>query len=235
MVANKARSPLPPPEQKAGSVEAMFDRIAPRYDAMNRLMTLGLDVGWRRRTVRALRLPRGSLVVDLACGTGDLCNELLRAGMDAVGVDFAAMMLDRAHTGAPLVRADILHLPFRDACIDGVTCGFALRNVTDIGACFAETARVLRTGGRAAFLEVSRPRSAVLRAGHALYFGRVVPALGALLSDRDAYRYLPASAAYLPEPVTLGRMLRRAGFEDVRRDVLGGGAVQLLTATRSSA
>jgi demethylmenaquinone methyltransferase/2-methoxy-6-polyprenyl-1,4-benzoquinol methylase len=229
-----AVSAMPDAAGKAEGVEAMFNRIAPRYDALNRLFTFGLDVRWRRRTVAELRLPRGARVVDLACGTGDLCNELLRAGMRPLGVDFAAGMLERAHTEAPLLRADIMRLPLRSASLDGATCGFALRNVTDIGACFAETARVLRPGGRAAFLEVASPRNSLLRAAHGLYFHRVVPWVGARLSDRFAYRYLPASTAYLPEPGELRRLLAENGFTQVRRIPLGGGAAQLLTATRAA-
>ncbi|MBV8528200.1 MAG: ubiquinone/menaquinone biosynthesis methyltransferase, partial [Candidatus Dormibacteraeota bacterium] len=220
--------------RKAETVEAMFNRIAARYDALNRLFTFGLDAGWRRRTVSELRLPRGSRVVDLACGTGDLCDELARTGLRPLGVDFAAGMLARAHTSAPLLRGDITRLPLRTASFDGATCGFALRNVTDIRACFAETARVLRPGGRAAFLEVASPRNALLRAAHGLYFNRVVPWVGARLSDGVAYRYLPASAAYLPEPRELCRLLEKCGFSDVRRIALGGGAAQLLTGTRAA-
>jgi len=232
--APAAVSALPDAARKAETVEAMFNRIAPRYDALNRLFTLGLDVGWRRRTVAELRLPRGARVVDLACGTGDLCNVLSRSGLRPLGVDFAAGMLERAHTTAPLLRGDITRLPLRSGSFDGATCGFALRNVTDIAACFAETARVLRPRGRAAFLEVASPRNAMLRAAHGLYFNRVVPWVGARLSDGFAYRYLPASAAYLPEPEELCRLLAASGFTDVRRATLGGGAAQLLTGTRAA-
>ena len=231
---DSAASVLPDSGHKAQAVEAMFDRIAPRYDALNRILTLGLDVRWRRRAVRELGLRGGASVVDLACGTGDFCNELSRAGLRPVGVDFAAGMLVRAHTDAPLLRGDILHLPLRDESVDGATCGFALRNVTDIAACFAETARVLRPGGRVAFLEVSTPANAFLRAGHSVYFQRVVPWVGARLSDGAAYRYLPASAAYLPAPDELHRMLSDNGFVGVHRVALGGGAAQLLTATRAA-
>lgn len=225
-------SALPDSINKAEAVEAMFDRIAPRYDTMNRLLTLGMDTRWRRRAVRELRLRRGSLVLDLACGTGDFCHDLERVGLQPVGVDFAAGMLAKANTHAPLLRADILRLPFERASFDGATCGFALRNVTDIGACFAETARVIRPGGRVAFLEVAIPRNRVLRAGHAVYFNHVVPWVGARLSDRAAYRYLPESAAYLPEPSEMQRLLAHSGFTAVRRVNLGGGAAQLLVAVR---
>lgn len=211
----------------------MFDRIADRYDLLNRLLTFGMDVGWRRVAVRALGLRRGSLVADLACGTGDLCRELRRAGHRAVGFDFSAGMLARARTRAPLVRADVLTLPMRDGSVDGATCGFALRNVIDLPRFFGETGRVLRAGGRFAAVEVSRPDGPLLRWGHRLYMGRVVPLIGGLLSDRDAYEYLPRSYEYLPPPAELVGMLGAAGFDDVGRRPLSSGIAQLLTGTRS--
>jgi demethylmenaquinone methyltransferase/2-methoxy-6-polyprenyl-1,4-benzoquinol methylase len=223
---------LPIGERKARAVEEMFDRIAPRYELVNRVMTLGLDAGWRRRTVPELRLEPGARVVDLGCGTGDLCRVLGRAGLRAVGVDMAAGMLAKAHTAAPLVRADALQLPLADASVDGAVSGFALRNVVDIAACFREAARVIRPGGRAVFLEVSEPPNPVVRFAHALYFRRIVPMVGGLLSDRRAYRYLPASTAYLPSPDDLLRLLADAGFVRCRRVQLGMGAAQLLIGTR---
>ncbi|MCI0633683.1 MAG: ubiquinone/menaquinone biosynthesis methyltransferase [Actinobacteria bacterium] len=210
----------------------MFDRIADRYDLVNRVMTFGLDVGWRRRAVRELRLPGGSLVADLACGTGDLCNELLDAGYRAVGLDFSHGMLVRATTAAPLAEADVLRLPLADASVDGATCGFALRNVTELADLFAETARVLRSRGRAVFLEAGEPDRGPLRAGHALYFKRIVPLIGGAISDREAYRYLPASMAYLPAPGRLVEMLQEGGFDGVERISLTAGAAQLLLGTR---
>jgi demethylmenaquinone methyltransferase/2-methoxy-6-polyprenyl-1,4-benzoquinol methylase len=191
-----------------------------------------MDVGWRRRAVRELRLPGGALVADLACGTGDLCDELLTGGYRAVGFDFSHGMLRNAGTSAPLVEADALRLPLADGGVDGATCGFALRNVTEVTALFAETARVLRPGGRATFLETSEPDGRLLRAGHAVYFKRIVPLIGGALSDRDAYRYLPRSMAYLPEPARLLSMLAQAGFAGVERIALGGGVAQLLVGTR---
>jgi demethylmenaquinone methyltransferase/2-methoxy-6-polyprenyl-1,4-benzoquinol methylase len=211
----------------------MFDRVAGRYDLVNRVMTLGMDVGWRRRTVGALRLPGGARVADLACGTGDLCTELERVGYLAVGFDFSAGMLEHATTTAPLVRADILALPLADGSVDGATCGFALRNVADLAAFLREVARVVRTGGRIAFLETSEPDGRLLRAGHRVYFGKVVPIIGGALSDRRAYTYLPRSMAYLPPPRELVAAMDRAGFRDVTRSTLGGGAAQLLAGTRS--
>ena len=223
---------LPVGERKARAVEEMFDRIAPRYELVNRVMTLGLDAGWRRRAVRELQLEPGAQVIDVGCGTGDLCRVLGRARLRAVGIDMAAGMLAKAHTVAPLVRADALHLPIRDAALDGAVSGFALRNVVDIAACFREAARVIRPGGRAVFLEVSEPPNPVVRRLHALYFRRVVPMVGGLLSDRRAYEYLPASTAYLPVPAELLRLLTDAGFVRCRRVQLGAGAAQLLIGIR---
>jgi demethylmenaquinone methyltransferase/2-methoxy-6-polyprenyl-1,4-benzoquinol methylase len=223
---------LPRGAAKEQAVRTMFDAIAPRYDLMNRLMTFRLDVGWRRRTVQRLALPTGARVLDVACGTGDLCRDLVRAGYRPVGVDFSHGMLAAARTGAPLVNADALRLPVADASVDGLTCGFALRNFVELAPMFDESARVLRPGGRIALLEVATPPNPLMRFGHAIYFGQVVPRLGALLSDADAYRYLPDSVAYLPDTATLLAMIADAGFERVSRVELTGGIAQLITATR---
>ena len=221
---------------KRRAVREMFDTIAPRYDLVNRIMTLRLDVAWRRRTVRELGLPAGSLVADLACGTGDLCRELARQGHSPVGFDFSMGMLRAAPGdpagGAGLVNADVLELPVRDGAFDGATCGFALRNLTAVPPLLAELARALRPGGRVGLLEVDQPANPILRRGHGLYFGRVVPLIGAVLSDRDAYRYLPESVAYLPSWDDLQAALRSSGFADARRHRLSAGIAQLVSATR---
>jgi demethylmenaquinone methyltransferase/2-methoxy-6-polyprenyl-1,4-benzoquinol methylase len=230
MVARSDR--LPEGEDKVRAVRAMFDAIAPRYDLVNRIMTLRMDVGWRRRTVRKLELPTGSVVLDLACGTGDFCRDLAAAGYRAVGVDLSAGMLAAANTTVPLVHADILRLPVPDAAVDGVTCGFALRNVVDLRGLFRELARVVRPGGRIGLLEVAEPPNRVMRFGHRVYFGRVVPLIGGLLSDPAAYRYLPKSVAYLPAPGELVAALRRAGFPMTERHLLSGGIAQMLIASR---
>jgi demethylmenaquinone methyltransferase/2-methoxy-6-polyprenyl-1,4-benzoquinol methylase len=222
---------LPQGEAKVKAVRAMFDAIAPRYDLVNRVMTFGMDVGWRRATVAGLGLSPGGVVLDIAAGTGDLCRELTVAGHAAVGVDLSWEMLAHARTAVPLVQADALRLPVRPAAADGATCGFALRNLADLPSFFGELARVVRPGGRIALLEVAEPTSPVLQRGHALYFTKVVPRIGAWLSDAEAYRYLPRSVAYLPGTAGLLAQLRDAGFSAVHRRTLSGGIAQLLTAT----
>jgi demethylmenaquinone methyltransferase/2-methoxy-6-polyprenyl-1,4-benzoquinol methylase len=226
------RDPLPTGRAKVDSVRSMFDSIAPRYDLVNRVMTFGMDRGWRRRAVATLGLPADSLVVDVACGTGDFCRDLESAGYRAVGIDLSAGMLGAARTDAPLVQGDALKMPFAGDSVDGVTCGFALRNVEDIGELLAEFARVLRRGGRIAILEVSEPDSRVLRVGHSAYFRRIVPLIGGVLSDRNAYRYLPESTAYLPPRPRLLEMLDGAGFDDARSRLVALGAAQIVTGIR---
>jgi demethylmenaquinone methyltransferase/2-methoxy-6-polyprenyl-1,4-benzoquinol methylase len=211
----------------------MFDAIAPRYDLVNRVMTFRMDVGWRKRTVRDLRLGPGSRVADLACGTGDFCRELEAQGLRPVGFDLSFGMLANARTDAPIAQADILRLPLPDASLDGITCGFALRNLVELGAFFTELGRVVRPGGRIALLEVATPPNPVLRWGHSIYFGRVVPMVGGLLSDPGAYRYLPKSVAYLPTPESMLQTIEAAGFRDVRRILLSGGITQLIVGTRA--
>ena len=223
---------LPQGDEKVRAVRTMFDTIAPRYDLVNRIMTFGLDVRWRRRATRAIGLPRGSVVADIAAGTGDFCRELRRHGYEPIGIDLSIGMLRAARTDAPLVQGDALRLPLPDRSVDAVTCGFALRNLVALEPFFAELGRVLRSGGRIALLDVAQPRNPVLRWGHGIYFGKVVPRIGGLLSDASAYRYLPRSAAYLPPGEEMLAMLSAAGFPDARRDLLTSGITQLLTGTR---
>jgi demethylmenaquinone methyltransferase/2-methoxy-6-polyprenyl-1,4-benzoquinol methylase len=226
------RPDLPRGDEKKQAVREMFDTIAPRYDLVNRIMTFRLDTRWRRRAVRDLDLTAGAVVLDLASGTGDLCIDLRRAGLRPISVDLSFGMLAADRSGSPRVQADILRLPVPDAAVDGVTCGFALRNLVDLPSFFAELARVVRPGGRIALLDVGVPSNPVIRWGNSIYFGRLVPLIGGVLSDAGAYRYLPRSVAYLPEPNELTAMLRRAGFSDAQHRELSGGLTQLLTGTR---
>lgn len=228
-----ATDPLPTGDEKVTAVRSMFDTIAPRYDLVNRVMTFGLDTRWRRRAVASLGLRPGAIVADLACGTGDLCRDLAAAGLTPIGFDLSIGMLHAARTDAPLVHADILALPVPDRSLDGATCGYALRNVVDLAQFFAELARAVRPGGRVALLDVGQPSNRVIRTGYDVYFGKVVPFIGGLLSDRAAYRYLPRSVAYLPPPAEMIDLLADAGFDTVEHHELTGGLSQMLTATRA--
>jgi demethylmenaquinone methyltransferase / 2-methoxy-6-polyprenyl-1,4-benzoquinol methylase len=217
-----------PPER----VERMFDRIAPVYDLMNRVMTAGLDQRWRRATVAAVVEP-GRRVLDAACGTGDLAVLAAKAGGAVTGLDFSERMLERARGKAPQiewVRGDMLALPFDDLSFDAATVGFGVRNVADLPGAIAELRRVLRPGGRLGILEITRPRGA-LRFFYSLWFDRIVPLLGKVLPGGEAYTYLPASVRRFPGPDDLAAQLE--GFEDVRYRLFAGGIVALHTGTKT--
>ena len=232
VTTNWDRDTLPEGADKAEMVRDMFDAIAPRYDLVNRIMTFRLDVRWRRRAVRDLGLPAGSVVLDLASGTGDLCIDMRRAGLVPVSMDLSFGMLSNDRSGAPRAQADILRLPVPDSSVDGIMCGFALRNLVDLDVFFAECARAIRPGGRISLLDVGVPHNPLVRFGNSIYFGRVVPLIGGLLSDGPAYRYLPKSVAYLPDRSVLLEKLRAAGFPDAVHHQLSGGLTQLMTGTR---
>ncbi len=228
---------LPAPEEKATYVRQMFGRIARRYDLLNRLMTLGRDRAWRREAVRRVAVPPGGRALDVACGTGDLALEVRRQVADArtVGIDFTPEMLIRAAsraagTGVAWVLADALRLPFVDGSFDAALSAFALRNVTSIPAAFAEMYRVVRPGGRVTNLEIAQPRLPLFRRGFALYFYRVVPRIGGLISgQRDAYTYLPYSLSAFLNPPQIAEVMRQAGWNGVRfwRRMLGTVALHL--------
>ncbi|HEV2591302.1 MAG TPA: bifunctional demethylmenaquinone methyltransferase/2-methoxy-6-polyprenyl-1,4-benzoquinol methylase UbiE [Gaiellaceae bacterium] len=212
------------------SVRTMFDRIAPVYDSMNRVMTMGLDVRWRRLAAQSAVRP-GDRVLDGACGTGDLAIADLRAGAShVVGLDFSERMLERARRKAPLewVQGDLLALPFEDASFDAATVGFGVRNVADLPLALRELRRVLRPGGRVAILEITQPRGP-LRFFFNLWFDRVVPLLGKVLPGGEAYSYLPASVKRFPDAERLAALLRDAGFGDVEVRLLAGTIVALHT------
>jgi demethylmenaquinone methyltransferase/2-methoxy-6-polyprenyl-1,4-benzoquinol methylase len=207
----------------------MFDRIAPVYDAMNRVMTAGLDRVWRRLTVEAVVQP-GDRVLDACCGTGDLALADLRAGAaEVVGVDFSEAMLEQARRKSAAVQwvdGDLLALPFPDGAFDAATVGFGVRNVDDLEAGLRELRRVLRPGGRLAVLEITRPRG-LLRPFFRLWFDVLVPFAGRVLPGGEAYTYLPASVRRFPGPEDLAGALARSGFAGVRFRTLAGGIVAL--------
>jgi demethylmenaquinone methyltransferase/2-methoxy-6-polyprenyl-1,4-benzoquinol methylase len=212
----------------------MFDAIAPRYELVNHLLTFGMDRRWRRRAVRDLRLPTNSCVLDVATGTGDFSREIANQGLIPIGTDLSFGMLEVAVTRIPLVQADAARLPFASGSFDGLTCGYALRNFTNLQLSLNEMGRVLRPGGRLSLLEVAEPRRGLWRLGFRVWFRRVVPLIGAILSDRAAYQYLPASTAYLPDANVLRAMLRDAGFSGINhRTILGGLSQQLIGTKRS--
>jgi len=214
-------------------VRKMFDAIAPRYDLVNRIMTFRLDTRWRRRAVRDLALPPNSTVLDLAAGTGDLCIDLRRAQLRPIAIDLSFGMLSNDRSNAPRAQADILRLPMPSQSVDGIICGFALRNLVDLEVFFTECARVIRPGGRVALLDVGVPHNPIVRFGNNIYFGKVVPRIGALLSDAAAYRYLPRSIAYLPDRSVLVAQLQQAGFANAVHTQLSGGLTQLMVGTRN--
>jgi demethylmenaquinone methyltransferase / 2-methoxy-6-polyprenyl-1,4-benzoquinol methylase len=213
----------------AEGVQRMFDRIAPVYDAMNKVMTAGLDRRWRKATIRETVRP-DDRVLDACCGTGDLAVAARAAGArSVVGVDFSERMLVRARRKAPeleWVRADVLALPFEDASFDSAVVGFGVRNVDDLEGGLRELRRVLRPGGRLGILEITTPRG-FLAPFYRVWFDRIVPLLGRLLPGGDAYTYLPASVRRFPGPEELVSLLERCGFGAVRFRLFAGGIVAL--------
>jgi demethylmenaquinone methyltransferase / 2-methoxy-6-polyprenyl-1,4-benzoquinol methylase len=212
----------------ADSVRRMFDRIAPVYDAMNRVMTAGLDRHWRRITLDET-VRRDDRVLDACCGTGDLAIGARERGAHVTGLDFSEQMLARARrkdAHVEWVQGDALALPFADASFDAATVGFGIRNVSDLEAGLRELRRVLRPGGRLGILEITTPRGA-LAPFYRLWFDRVVPLLGKALPGGDAYTYLPASVRRFPAPDALAGLLEQAGFTAVRHRTFAGGIVAL--------
>jgi demethylmenaquinone methyltransferase / 2-methoxy-6-polyprenyl-1,4-benzoquinol methylase len=224
----------------------MFDRIAGVYDVMNTAMTAGLHHRWRERTADRAELSPGDRALDVCCGTGDLAFELARRvepGGTVIGCDFSERMLElarkKATTGTvPSVPvsfewADALDLPYEDASFDAVTVGFGVRNLADLDNGLAEMARVLRPGGRLAILEITQPTRPPLSTFFSLWFDRLVPRLGTLAGDRDAYTYLPESVKRFPSPAGLAERLDGAGLEEIRWTVLAGGIIAIHSGRKS--
>lgn len=224
---------LPQGKEKTAAVRSMFDAIAPKYELVNRLLTFGLDKKWRIKSIDMMQLQANSLVLDLAAGTGDMCRILEAKGHRCIGVDLSYGMLSNARTNAPLVQADVLQLPFESESVDGVTCGFGLRNFLELPGFFAEVARVLKPGGRIAFLDAYEPTNRFWKTGHSIYFGKVVPKIGGLISgNKDAYEYLPKSLGYLPPIDSIIKSIEVAGFTNTQRLVFMQGASHLFLATK---
>jgi demethylmenaquinone methyltransferase/2-methoxy-6-polyprenyl-1,4-benzoquinol methylase len=211
-------------------VRQMFDRIAGVYDRMNSVMTAGLHHHWRRRAADLAAVGPGSRALDVATGTGDLAVELARRGAEVVGCDFSEAMLSRARAKAPAVRfewADALALPYGDDSFDAATVGFGARNFSDLERGLSEMARVVRPGGRVVVLEITTPQRPPLSTFFRLWFDRVVPRLGRLAGDPDAYTYLPASVRRFPGPERLAAAMTAAGMERVRWILTAGGIIAL--------
>jgi demethylmenaquinone methyltransferase / 2-methoxy-6-polyprenyl-1,4-benzoquinol methylase len=211
-------------------VRSMFDRIAPVYDSMNRLMTAGLDQRWRREAAEAVVRP-GDRVLDACCGTGDLAIAGAAAGGRVTGIDFSEPMLDRARLKAPdieWVAGDALALPFADRSFDAGTVGFGVRNLTELDKGLRELRRVLRPGGRLAILEITRPRG-LLAPFYRLWFDVLIPVAGKVLPGGSAYTYLPASVRRFPDPQGLAELMDEAGFGEIRWRLFAGGIVALHT------
>jgi demethylmenaquinone methyltransferase / 2-methoxy-6-polyprenyl-1,4-benzoquinol methylase len=213
----------------APEVRSMFDRIAPVYDVMNRVMTAGLDQHWRRETVKAVVRP-GDRVLDACCGTGDLAVAALKGGAgEVVGLDFSPRMLERArakHQTVTWLEGDVTAMPFPDEDFDSATVGFGVRNVSDLSAALVELRRVLKPGGRLGILEITTP-TGFLAPFYRLWFDRIVPLLGKVLKGGSAYTYLPASVRRFPKADELARLLEDTGFEQVSYRLFAGGIVAL--------
>ncbi len=220
-------------------VKAMFDRIAGLYDRMNTVMTAGMHHEWRRRAADLAGLSLGDRALDVATGTGDFAIELLgrvTPGGEVVGTDFSEPMLALARAKAPAIRfeaANALSLPYRDGEFDAATTGFGARNFTDLERGLCEMARVVAPGGRVVVLEITTPRRPPLSTFFSVWFDRVVPALGRLAGDAQAYSYLPSSVKRFPGPEELAATMWRCGLRDIRYVVLGGGIIALHAGVRS--
>jgi len=224
---------------KPQSISAMFDHIAPRYDFLNRLLSLRRDVYWRREMVQALDLSTGAAVLDVACGTGDVMLEVMRRkpGTRVYGIDFSKKMLQIAATKtgaagmgshAALIAADALHPPFPPRCMDAVTIAFGIRNIHDRDRALENFRQILKPGGLLAVLELNTPAGRFLKSLYLLYFQKILPGIGGFFSkNAGAYQYLPASVLNFPQPAAFAVQMRKAGFEDIAWKPLSAGIATL--------
>jgi demethylmenaquinone methyltransferase/2-methoxy-6-polyprenyl-1,4-benzoquinol methylase len=233
-----APAPPPPKFDKRTFVHDMFATIAPHYDKTNRLISAGLDEGWRKRAIELLRAPHGGHIVDLCCGTGDIVFHLLRTDptLRVTGVDFCEPMLEQARIratreggrGAEFLEGDVMALPFADNTFDGATMGFAMRNVAGIDATLREIGRVLKPGARFVNLDMSKAPNPAWKACFDLYFYGIVPLIGGIVSgSRAAYTYLPNSLTHHPDAEALRDRFTQAGFANAGFVRLMGGSVAL--------
>ncbi|MCB0878965.1 MAG: bifunctional demethylmenaquinone methyltransferase/2-methoxy-6-polyprenyl-1,4-benzoquinol methylase UbiE [Thermoleophilia bacterium] len=226
---------------KAADVQNMFNRISRRYDLMNRVMTLGIDKRWRRAAIRAAKVDPSTRALDVCCGTGDITFLLAEAGAEQViGLDFSEGMLEQAGRRQAgyrdqaaadriqFLQGDALALPFDDDSFDVITVSFGVRNVEDLALAFREFARVGRPGARIVCLEITRPKSRIANFFYDIWFDRIVPLMGAIISrDRAAYTYLPESTKAFPRPPQLAEVIRAAGIREVSWKRYGAGIVAL--------
>jgi demethylmenaquinone methyltransferase / 2-methoxy-6-polyprenyl-1,4-benzoquinol methylase len=240
-----AERPSPDSGEFAAQVRDMFERIAGVYDLMNTAMTAGLHHRWRARAADRAVLSTGDSALDVCCGTGDLAIELRRRcgpSGKVIGCDFSERMLALARDKAVRLEmadvsfewADALELPYEDGSFDAVTVGFGARNLADLEAGIREMTRVLRPDGRLVILEITQPRRPPLSWFHAMWFDRIVPRLGALVGDREAYSYLPESVKRFPSPVELAAIMDRRGLGRIRWILLAGGIIAIHSGVRTS-
>lgn len=222
-------------------MRAMFDRIASFYDVMNSVMTAGLHHRWRARAADFAAVGAGDAVLDVATGTGDLARELAgRVGPTGlvVGSDFSEGMLARARDKAPEVRfeyGNALELPYEDGRFDAATVGFGARNFADLGRGLAEMTRVVKVGGRVVILEITTPTKPPLSTFYRVWFDRVVPVIGRLAGEEQAYSYLPSSVRRFPAPAGLAAAMAQAGLRDVRWILTAGGIIAIHVGTKGEA
>jgi demethylmenaquinone methyltransferase / 2-methoxy-6-polyprenyl-1,4-benzoquinol methylase len=241
MTANGGTTNRVPPAPAAGTLEepqvrAMFDRIARVYDRMNSVMTAGMHHRWRERAADLAALKPGARALDVACGTGDLAIELARRvgpGGEVVACDFSEQMLELARAKAAdraTVRvewANALELPYRDDEFAAATVGFGARNFSDLGRGLSEMVRVVRPGGKVVVLEITTPTRPPMSTFYRLWFDRVVPALGRVAGNADAYTYLPSSVRRFPGPPELAATMERCGLRSIRYVLTAGGIIAI--------